>query len=167
VLAIALAAVFATNAAQAATAAEPVVDPGFEQDVVAAINAARRAQGLIPLRRSAELTAAARSHGSSMARLGYFSHSSSDGASPTQRITSFYDVEGSSNWAVSEVLRWDLGTSDADESVVIWLASDGHRRELLRPAWRDIGVGVVHAADAPGVFAGRDVTIVVVNFGRR
>jgi uncharacterized protein YkwD len=169
-VAVASLALFATlgaTGAQARIAADPDVDPGLERQVLVELNLARRAQGVVPLRRSGELTAAARAHATSMGRLGFFSHTSDDGTSATRRIASFYEVDGSSDWAVSEIIQWSQGTPRATEALAAWLDSDHHRRELARPYWREAGVGIVHVEDAPGVFGGRDVTILVVDFGRR
>jgi uncharacterized protein YkwD len=167
VAALAVLATFGTTGAQARIAAEPAVDPELERQVLLELNQARRAQGVVPLRRSAGLVAAARAHAASMGRLGFFSHTSADGTSPTRRIVSFYDVGGSSDWQVSEIIQWSQGTPSASEALAAWLSSDHHRRELVRPYWREAGVGIVHVEDAPGVFGGRDVTILVVDFGRR
>lgn len=165
--ATALVAAFGVTGAQARIAADPEIDRSLERQVLVALNEARRARGVEALRRSAQLTAAARAHATAMGRLGFFSHTSDDGTSATRRIVSFYDVGGSSDWAVSEIIEWSQGTPTATEALAAWLASDHHRRELERPYWREVGVGVVHVEDAPGVFGGRDVTILVVDFGRR
>ena len=37
----------------------------------------------------------------------------------------------------------------------------------LTPAWREVGLGGVHMVDAPGVYAGLDVTILTADFGVR
>ncbi len=49
----------------------------------------------------------------------------------------------------------------------LWLASPEHRKNLVDPTWREIGVSAVHVAHAPGVYHGRDVTIVTTDFGVR
>jgi len=164
---LAAVAAFGATAAQGRVTADPELDRDLERQVLVELNLARRAQGVIPLRRSGQLAAAARAHATAMGRLGFFSHTSEDGTSATRRIVSFYDVDGSSDWAVSEIIEWSQGTPTATEALAAWLASDHHRRELGRPYWREAGVGVVHVEDAPGVFGGRDVTILVVDFGRR
>lgn len=165
--ALTVVATFGATGAHARIAAEPLVAPELERQVILELNQARRAQGVAPLRRSAELAAAARAHATSMGRLGFFSHTSADGTSPTRRITSFYEVGGSGDSAVSEIIQWGSGSVTATEALEAWLASDDHRRELLRSFWREAGVGIVQVEDAPGVFGGRDVTILVVDFGRR
>ena len=49
----------------------------------------------------------------------------------------------------------------------MWLESPGHRRVLLTPAWREIGLSAVHTASAPRVYDGLEVTIVTADFGVR
>jgi uncharacterized protein YkwD len=165
--ALLVAATVGVGAAQARIAADPVVDPALERGVFVELNQARRALDIAPLRRSADLTAAARAHAAAMGRLGFFSHTSDDGTSYARRIETFYDDSGSGDWSVGEIIQWSQGTPSATEALEAWLESDHHRRELQRPVWREVGVGIVHVEDAPGVFGGKDVTILVVDFGRR
>jgi len=47
------------------------------------------------------------------------------------------------------------------------MKSPPHRKIILTPNWRDIGIGGVHAAAAPGVYQGLGVTIVTADFGVR
>ncbi len=47
------------------------------------------------------------------------------------------------------------------------MASPEHRANILSPKWREIGVSSVHVARAPGVFGGREVTIITADFGVR
>ena len=145
----------------------PEVDGGLGTDVAAAVNATRRNNELGKLRASPALNRAARAHALSMAKLGYFSHSSADGSSPTRRITDYYRVSGASSWAVGEVMVWAAGSLSARRALEIWMASSPHRREILSARYRELGVGAVRTANAPGVYGGRSVTIVVVDFGRR
>jgi uncharacterized protein YkwD len=140
-------------------------DTVLRRGVVAEINATRAAAGLAVLRPSKPLARAAREHARSMATLGYFSHSW-PGGTPTIRSVAASYGKGSGRWAVGEILVWAAGRLSAQAAVARWLASAPHRRDLLGN-WRHIGVGAVHASGAPGVYGGRDVTIVAVNFGRR
>jgi uncharacterized protein YkwD len=48
-----------------------------------------------------------------------------------------------------------------------WLASPHHRENLLNPKWREVGVAAVHAWSAPGVYDGREVTVLTADFGAR
>lgn len=160
-----LSSVAAVSPAGAGTG-QAAIDTRLGQEVVAAINDARAAQGRAPLRVSRQLRTAAREHALSMATLGYFSHSSANGSSITRRISSFYGTRGSKSWAVGEVLIWRADGLSAQAAVAAWLSSGGHARQLLG-GWQDVGVAAVQVSNAPGVFGGRDVTIIVVDFGTR
>ena len=49
----------------------------------------------------------------------------------------------------------------------MWLGSPEHKKNMLDPHWREIGVSAVHELDAPGVYNGLEVTIVTTDFGVR
>jgi uncharacterized protein YkwD len=124
------------------------------------INAVRQSRGLAVLRAAPALGRSARAHARSMVARGYFGHDSSDGASAAERIRRYYPGA----W-VGETLLWRSPGVSAQQVVGLWMNSPPHRRVLLHPAFRDIGVGVVRASAAPGAFGGLDVTIVVADFG--
>jgi uncharacterized protein YkwD len=137
----------------------------LEPQVFAAINDLRRNQGLAPLRLSRALTIAAGEHSLSMAKHGYFEHSSLDGAPFWKRVAARYAWPGT-RWSVGENLVWASPRLSARSAVERWLASPSHRATLLSPAWRDVGLGAVHAV-AGGVYGGRVVTILTADFGVR
>ena len=159
-----------TSGASAASVGRSVsarVDPTLARDLNTAINEARSTHKLRRLAVSSELTRAARQHALAMGRLGFFSHSSADGSSSGTRITSFYGVSGSRSWAVGEVLLWGKRGLSARRVLASWLSSTPHRSEVLNRRWREIGVAALEVDNAPGVYGGRDVTLVVVDFGAR
>jgi uncharacterized protein YkwD len=139
----------------------------LESSVLADINAFRVQHGLAKLRLSAQLTAAARAHSEQMAQKGYFAHESADGSAFWKRLQSFYGPTASHYWSVGENLLWSSPDIDGARALRLWLASPEHRRNLVNPLWREIGVSAVHEAQAPGVYQGRDVTIVTTDFGVR
>ena len=47
------------------------------------------------------------------------------------------------------------------------LDSPIHRRVMLAPGWRELGIGVVSAVGAPGAYGERDVQIAAAEFGTR
>ena len=53
------------------------------------------------------------------------------------------------------------------QALQLWLDSPPHRKTLLSRQWREVGLGAVHVASAPGTFGGREVTIVTADFGVR
>jgi uncharacterized protein YkwD len=139
----------------------------LESQVLAQVNAVRARHGLGALRLSAQLGAAAVQHSTQMARRGYFSHNSANGASMGDRVRGFYPTAGRRYWAVGENLLWSSPSVGASGAVNLWMGSPGHRANLLSGQWHEIGIAAVHAASAPGVFGGREVTIVTADFGVR
>ena len=155
-----------------AVAAEPTTrrvsaDDALERAVLAEINGVRARHRLRPLRLSVRLARAADAHSLAMAQRGFFAHESSDGSSFADRVRRFYSTRGFSRWTVGENLLWSSPSIDAAGALRMWLESPPHRRNLLTPEWREIGLSAVHAAAAPGVFGGRETTIITADFGAR
>jgi uncharacterized protein YkwD len=138
----------------------------LELDIVARINAQRTSRGLRPLRVSRGLTAAATYHSRQMGLLGFFEHESSNGASFWRRIQRFYPPRRG-YWSVGENIFWESPDTSASSAVREWMHSPPHRHNILTREWREIGIGAVHFAAAPGAFSGRSVTIVTADFGVR
>jgi uncharacterized protein YkwD len=139
----------------------------LEQGVLADINTLRKQHGLAPLRLSASLSAAARQHSSEMAARGYFSHSSANGSSFDKRIARYYPMGSNRFWSVGENLLWSSPDVDAGGALNMWWNSPEHRKNMLTARWREIGLSAVHVTSAPGMYAGREVTIVTTDFGVR
>jgi uncharacterized protein YkwD len=132
-------------AAPAAFAASRVTP---ESSLLQAVNAARRAHGLRPLRLDATLARAARSHSVQMLQTDTFAH----GAFAV-RMKSFH-VRGP---FAGENLAWGTGSFALPQTIVSeWLKSPEHRRNLLRPGFTRIGIG-----EAQGSFLGADGALVV------
>jgi uncharacterized protein YkwD len=139
----------------------------LESGVLAELNAIRRSHGLAPVRLSRPLSAAADAHSRSMARFGYFEHESRDGSAFWKRIQRFYGPNGYDNWSVGENLLWSSGGVNASRALELWMASPGHRENILTARWREVGLSAVTVPGAPGVFGGRDVVIITTDFGIR
>jgi uncharacterized protein YkwD len=139
----------------------------LERQTLLAINAVRRDHGLLPLRLSPGLAAAARDHSLSMAEHGFFGHAAYDGSAFSRRITPVYRPVSGRRWEAGENLAWASPGLSAGMVIELWMASAEHRTNLLTSAWRDIGIGAVHALAAPGVYQGLAVTIVTADFGAR
>jgi len=139
----------------------------FERQVLTQINVVRNRHRLAPLRMSTPLSTAADTHSLKMGRLGFFAHESSDGSSFWKRVQRFYGWKGYRMWAVGENLLWASPEIDAAAAVQMWMESPGHRANLLSKQWREIGLSAVFIPAAPGVYGGRDVTIVTADFGIR
>ena len=86
------------------------------------------------------LEQAAQAHAADMANRNYFSHTSQDGRSFSQRIS----ATGYSWRTVGENIAAGYATP---ESVVDgWLKSPGHCANIMNPAFREIGIGYAYGA---------------------
>jgi uncharacterized protein YkwD len=136
-------------------------------DVRTEINRVRAAHGLPRLRASRPLRRAAGQHLYEMAVLGYFGHWSLNRASFAARLALYYPPHGYARWAVGETLLWWETPLPARSIVQLWLWSPEHRRQLLAPRFREVGIAAVEVEGAAGVFRGRRVTLVGADFGVR
>jgi len=67
-------------------------------------------------------------------------------------------------WSVGENLLWSSVELNAAAALDLWLNSPEHRAIMLNARWLEVGVGAVYARAAPGVYGGRNVTIVTADF---
>ena len=139
----------------------------LEPLVLAELNRIRVAHSLRPLRFSSKLSAAADLQSRAMGLLGFFAHESSDGSPFWQRVQRFYPPASFQRWSVGENLLWASPTIDAKRALALWMASPKHRKNILSPGWREIGISAVSVTAASGVYGGSDVTIVSTDFGVR
>ena len=142
-------------------------DAVLATQVLSDVNRLRRSRGLVSLRFSTKLAAAATQHSQEMARLGYFSHDSANGAAFWRRLERYYGSKGRRYWSVGENLLWSSPDTDAAGALRMWMGSPEHRANLLKGEWREIGLSAVHVPSAPGAFGGHEVTIVTADFGVR
>jgi uncharacterized protein YkwD len=134
----------AVAAAVSAGAAVRATPPAL----LAAINRARMHYGLRPLQVDPQLDRAAESYSAEMLRTGTFTHGAFQA-----RMRAFH-VPGPVH---GENLAWGSGPYAAAATIVQeWLASPGHRANLLRRGFTRIGIGV-----ASGTFRGQPGTVVV------
>ncbi|WP_131723919.1 CAP domain-containing protein, partial [Streptomyces showdoensis] len=128
----------AAKAAPAAATAAQYVD-----QVLALANAERRKAGCDPLRSDAKLRRAAQKHADDMAARDYYDHTTPEGRTPGDRITAAgYDW---SAWG-ENIFR---GPHTAAEAVEGWMNSEGHRKNILNCAFKEVGVGVSLTDNGP------------------
>jgi uncharacterized protein YkwD len=139
----------------------------LERPIERIVQGIRRDARVTPTRRSAELSRAAESHAATLARSGTFGHRAPGQRRFQQRLLRFYSARGFSYWATGENVFWARSHVSPAEVVRAWLNSPPHRLNLVDPIWHEVGVAAVRAPRAPGVYGGADVTIVVIEFGRR
>jgi uncharacterized protein YkwD len=140
---------------------------GIALHLVQSINAVRAEHGLAPVRPAPSLRLAALSHTRAQTEHGAFTHDSLDGSSFSDRIARFYGKRGFSRWGVGENLLYGPVGMSPDEALRVWLESPAHRKILLDPSWRDIGIVALAVSQAPGEFGGHDVVVITSDFGIR
>jgi uncharacterized protein YkwD len=144
---------FATLGAGSAQAARPLHLSRAERTLLTAINSARAAAGVTPLRASGSLTSAAAWQSQVLAQAGILDHVSPDGSTLVDRLTH---------------ARWHGTTAGEDLAVAatpsiaveMWMHSPGHRENLLSPLFRTVGLGL-----ARGAWNGRTALFVTADFG--
>lgn len=121
------------------------VDYVAEQEMLVLINNERTAEGLDPLLWDEHLGKAARNHSADMFKSGYFSHQDLDGNSPLKRASEEepYFIISAENIAYAPTL--ELAHSGLMES-------DGHRENILQPAFTRIGIGIIDGGEYGKMF---------------
>ncbi len=104
-------------------------------EVVEGTNAERARHGLPPLALDTRLAAAAQAHSADMVHRDFFAHESPDGRQVWDRAV----AEGYAYRKVAENIA--AGQRTADEVVRGWMASQGHRANILDRDLTQIGVG--------------------------
>jgi uncharacterized protein YkwD len=166
-VAVTLALLCAAAAAPTAFPARRVALTSLESGVLVQLNEIRAQHGLLPLRLSTGLTAAATEHSEQMAADGFFEHASADGTSFWKRIGHWYRQGGYGYWSVGENLLWSSPQVAPGAALRLWMSSPEHRANILSLKWRQIGISARHVARAPGVYDDREVTIITTDFGVR
>jgi uncharacterized protein YkwD len=123
------------------------------------LNGERADRGLAPLARDDKLSAAATTYAEDLVAGSYFSHTGRDGSDLLSRIRRSGYVRADAGWELGENLAWGTGGLGTPGSIMqAWMNSPGHRDNILNPAYREIGIGVVagnpaHADGAGATYA--------------
>jgi uncharacterized protein YkwD len=130
-----------------APAAQPATLTAFEADILAGVNGERIAAGLAPLQLDGALVAVARERSADMVQRGYFGHVSPSGDTAFSLLDRYGIPYG---WAGENLAR----NNYPDEECVFvavrdWMASEGHRENMLNVHYTAIGVGA--AVDSSGM----------------
>jgi uncharacterized protein YkwD len=111
-----------------------------------------RAEHSLPsLTENATLRRAATAHSIDMVAGGYFEHTDLSGTTLLERLLGAQYVGRNQTWAVGENLAWATGTEATPASVMLqWMASPGHRANILRRSYREMGVRIVTGVPSDG-----------------
>ena len=148
---------------------ELVPDAGNVAAVRAAVlclhNRERAERGLAPLRENPRLRRAAEGHSDNMVRAQFFDHTSPSGADMVDRILAT-GYARNTGWSLGENIAWGTGhLGTAGEIQRAWMRSPGHRANILRRQFREIGIGI--AVGAPVDSAGLAGATYTADFGVR
>lgn len=105
-----------------------------QAEAAAAFNGWRRAQGLAPLTRAAQLQRAAQVHSDDMARMNTMSHVGSDGSRVGERA----HAQGYQYSHVAENVA--MTPFGIDSAMELWAKSPSHRAAMLRSDVREFGL---------------------------
>jgi uncharacterized protein YkwD len=157
------------KSAQQCANTELMPDAGNVVAVRAAVlclhNRERAERGLPLLREHAKLRDAAEAHSSDMVARQYFEHEAPGGADMVDRILGAGYGRGS-YYSVGENIAF--GTGDLATAAQIhraWMRSPGHRANILRRQFREIGIGI--AIGAPVDAQGQNGATYTADFGVR
>ncbi|MEU6932440.1 CAP domain-containing protein [Streptomyces sp. NPDC046374] len=115
----------------------------YVDQILGLANAERRKAGCEPLRSDGKLRTAAQRHADDMSDRDYYAHDTPEGRGPGDRITAAgYDW---STWG-ENIFR---GPHTPAEAVDGWMNSEGHRKNILNCAFREMGVGVNLTSNGP------------------
>jgi len=108
------------------------------------VNRERAAHGERPLRPNARLRRAAQAHTVSMAFGDYFEHIGPRGQTPLTRIRHAGYISSSRiGYEVGENIAWGTLVLATPRAIVAaWMASPGHRANILDRHYRETGIGV-------------------------
>jgi uncharacterized protein YkwD len=120
------------------------------------LNAEREARGLAPLSVDPVLETAAMTYSQAMVQQRFFQHVSPAGQTIEERLAS-YVASAAGSWSIGENLAWGEGPLATPASIVRgWMASSGHRDNILNGAFAEIGVGIAGGSpvgSAPAISA--------------
>ncbi|MBX6314549.1 MAG: CAP domain-containing protein, partial [Isosphaeraceae bacterium] len=110
----------------------------LQQQIIDLVNQERAAAGLGPVTVNAKLVQAAQIHADDMARLDQMNHTLQGVPQPT--LQSRADFVGYQFAALGENIAYNY--RDAAAVMEAWMASPGHRANILYPGFTEIGVAV-------------------------
>lgn len=113
------------------------------QATLCLLNQQRAAHGVGALVENATLSSASAGYSQRMVAQGFFDHESPDGGTLVDRLTGAGYLGDDDPWVVGENIGWGQGALATARSMVgAWMASPGHRANLLSGDFTEIGLGL-------------------------
>jgi uncharacterized protein YkwD len=116
------------------------------EQMLAAVNTARKRAGLGPLKADSRLDKAAQGHAEDMLKRGYFAHESPSGTTVRERS----QAAGYAWRVIGENIAF--GQTSVDEVMETWINSPGHRKNILTPSFTELGVGLAMGLGPDGTY---------------
>jgi uncharacterized protein YkwD len=114
------------------------------------LNAQRSAHGLRKVTVNRTLGRSATRYAKRMVSQRFFSHTAPNGGTLKGRMRAY--ISGTSGWAFGENLAWGSGVRATPAQIMrAWMASPGHRQNILSARWKHIGIGIAPGAPVAGV----------------
>lgn len=111
--------------------------------VLCLVNEERSARGLSKLTENSKLRVSAARHTTNMVQSRFFEHTTPAGTTMVDRIRKAGYMRGANSWAVGENLAWGTGPlSTATQIQASWMRSAGHKANILRAKYREIGIAI-------------------------
>jgi uncharacterized protein YkwD len=132
--------------------------------ILCLLNRERAAEGLKPVRYNAQLSAAALPFTVAMREQSFFDHTAPDGSTPTTRIRATGYLKNARRWMLGENIAWGESYKGTPAAIMAaWMASPGHRENILTARFREIGIGVAYGSPEDAGLP--DTAIVTTDFG--
>lgn len=131
------------------------------------INKERVRRGRVALTADLELRKVAQGYAEQMVKQRFFDHVSPQGSTLLGRVLDKTNyLTGQVRYWLGENLAWGTGVlATPRKTVIAWMNSPGHKRNILNPNFRQIGIGV--ATGAPVDTQGADGATYATEFGNR
>jgi len=114
-------------------------------------NELRAERGLPSLRTNARLRQAALGHSEDMVSRRFFEHTTPGGVTMVDRIMASRYASRDVGWSLGENLAWGTGRLATPRSIMrAWMDSPGHRANIVKRSYREMGIGVVMGVPTNG-----------------
>jgi uncharacterized protein YkwD len=111
------------------------------------LNAERRANGLAAVHPNGKLRRSAGRYARAMVNRHFFAHVAPNGQTLQARMSRSGYLNGANGWAYGENLAWGSGPQATPREIVrAWMASPGHRANILSGRFHHIGIGIAPGA---------------------
>ncbi len=126
-------------------------EPVVRAAILCLHNQIRAERRLPALRTNARLAKAALGHSNDMVSRSYFEHTTPAGVTMVDRILAARYASRNVGWSLGENLAWGTGSRATPRSIMqAWMDSPGHRANVVKRAYREIGIGVVTGVPTGG-----------------